>query len=146
MSITSIHSNCKRILSPITNPLFCLQMLSSLSLNAAIVTFEGSPSYPAIESLWDITSRNHVTHVGTSPKYISTCMREGVYPGRHYDLQSLRTILSTGSPLLPEYYDWIYDHVKACASTLFLYFNPLFFATSLLTVVFCCSVMFTWHP
>ncbi len=109
-----IHTKCKSQPNPI-NLLFSLQMLSSLSLKSAIVTYEGSPAFPAVDSLWDITAKHRVTHLGTSPKYISACMRAGVEPGGRNDLQPLRTILSTGSPLSSEQYDWIYSHVKVCS-------------------------------
>ncbi len=138
-----------------TNPinlLFSLQMLSSLSLKSTIVTYEGSPAFPAIDSLWDIAAKHHVTHLGTSPKYISACMRAGVEPGGRNDLQLLRTILSTGSPLPSELYDWIYSHVKVWSE---LYFHFIFcnqsslFSQSTTSPDCCglrCSVMYIWLP
>ncbi len=87
-------------------------MLSSLSLKSTIVTYEGSPAFPAVDSLWDVAAKHRVTHLGTSPKYISACMKAGVDLGGRNNFQFLRTILSTGSPISAEHYHWVYSHVK----------------------------------
>ncbi len=120
-------------------------MLSSLSLKSAIVTYDGSPAFPDVNNLWNIAEKHRVSHLVTSPKYISICMKAGEErPRGHNEFQLLRTILSTGSPLSSEKYDWIYNNVKV-ANTVFFSIsyccNPLFSATPLLTVVFCCLLL-----
>ncbi len=86
-------------------------MLSALSVGSSIVTFDGSPAYPTPELLWDICRQEGVTHFGTSPKFISVCSQyDAQTPLVQRSLPTLRTILSTGSPLLPQHYDWVYRH------------------------------------
>ena len=85
-------------------------MLSALSVGTGIVTFDGSPTYPSPELLWDICRDVGVTHFGTSPKFISACSQyEASKPIAQSSLPKLRVILSTGSPLLGPHYDWVYQ-------------------------------------
>ncbi len=101
-----------------------LQMLSSLSLKSAIVTYDGSPFFPDVNSLWNVVDKHRVSHLVTSPKYISACMTSGEEPPRvHNEFQLLRTILSTGSPLSSEKYDWIYSNVKVSRT---IFFGPFY--------------------
>jgi acetoacetyl-CoA synthetase len=86
-------------------------MVSALSVGASIVTFDGSPAYPSPELLWNICRDEGVTHFGTSPKFISVCSQHDAQtPLLQKALPKLRTILSTGSPLLPPHYEWVYRH------------------------------------
>jgi acetoacetyl-CoA synthetase len=80
-------------------------MVSALSCGASIVTFDGNPAFPSTERLWNICRDEYVTHFGTSPKFLSTCMQSQVTP----EQRRLRVILSTGSPLLHAHYQWVYD-------------------------------------
>jgi acetoacetyl-CoA synthetase len=81
-------------------------MVSALSCGACIVTFDGNPAHPSASRLWDICAAERVTHFGTSPKFIAASMHAGP-PARWRDL---RVILSTGSPLLPAHFEWVYDN------------------------------------
>ncbi len=87
-------------------------MVSTLMTGAKIILYHGSPSYPSIERLWSVVEQEKVTHFGTSAKYLSTCRQQSLLPNRLYSLQSLKVILSTGSPLLSEEFDWVYANVK----------------------------------
>lgn len=87
-------------------------LVSCLLTDAAIVLYDGNPGYPDMNALWDLASEAEVTCFGTSASYISACMKEGVEPsGNGRDLSKLRSVGSTGSPLAPEGFDWIYEHV-----------------------------------
>ena len=88
-------------------------LVSALASGATIVLYDGSPSYPNLGSLWDIAERTKVTHFGTSPKFLSACNNAGLVPRDVSDLSSLKSVLSTGSPLVSEQYDWVYDNIKS---------------------------------
>lgn len=85
---------------------------AALLLGAVIVLYDGSPGYPTLNQLWDLASRVGITHFGTSAPYLVACMKEGVAPGASYDLSSLRSIGSTGSPLPPEVFAYVEEKVK----------------------------------
>jgi acetoacetyl-CoA synthetase len=80
---------------------------------ASIVLYDGSPGHPDLGVLWDLAEQAGVTCFGTSAAYIASCMKEGVEPGAGRDLSALRSVGSTGSPLSPEGFQWVYDHVGA---------------------------------
>jgi acetoacetyl-CoA synthetase len=86
-------------------------IVSGLLTPAAIVLYDGSPGHPDMGVLWDLADRCGITCFGTSASYIAACMKAGVEPGSGRDLARLRAVGSTGSPLSPEGFDWIYDHV-----------------------------------
>jgi acetoacetyl-CoA synthetase len=86
-------------------------LVSGLLTKAAIVLYDGNPGYPDMGVLWDLAERAGVTMFGTSASYIAACMKAGVEPGKGRDLSRLGAIGSTGSPLSPEGFDWIYEHV-----------------------------------
>jgi acetoacetyl-CoA synthetase len=88
-------------------------LTSVLLTRAAIVTYDGSPGAPDMGVLWDLAERTRTTCFGTSASYVAACMKEGVEPSSGRDLSALRSVGSTGSPLSPEGFDWIYDHVGA---------------------------------
>jgi acetoacetyl-CoA synthetase len=88
-------------------------IVSGLLTRAAIVLYDGNPGYPDLNALWDLAERASVTMFGTSAAYIAACMKAGVEPGAGRDLSRLTAIGSTGSPLSPEGFDWIYEHVGA---------------------------------
>ena len=87
-------------------------LMSSLAVGATLVLFDGNPFYPDPDVLWKLASDEKITVFGTSAGYISALEKTGVHPGRDHDLTSLRTVLSTGSPLLEEGFDFIYRAVK----------------------------------
>ncbi len=88
-------------------------LVSGLLTRAAIVLYDGSPGYPDMNVLWDLAERAEVTMFGTSASYIAACMKDGVEPGAGRDLSRLGAVGSTGSPLSPEGFDWIYEHLGA---------------------------------
>jgi acetoacetyl-CoA synthetase len=88
-------------------------LVSGLLTRAAIVLYDGSPGHPDMSVLWDLAERAGVTTFGTSASYIAACMKDGVEPGAGRDLSRLGAVGSTGSPLSPEGFDWIYEHVGA---------------------------------
>ncbi len=88
-------------------------LVSGLLTRAAIVLYDGNPGHPDMGVLWDLAERAEITMFGTSASYISACMKAGVEPGAGRDLNRLTAVGSTGSPLSPEGFDWIYEHVGA---------------------------------
>ncbi|HYQ79112.1 MAG TPA: acetoacetate--CoA ligase [Solirubrobacterales bacterium] len=88
-------------------------LVSGLLTRAAIVLYDGNPGHPDMGTLWDLAERAGVTMFGTSAAYIGACMKAGVEPGSGRDLDALKAVGSTGSPLSPEGFDWIYEHLGA---------------------------------
>jgi acetoacetyl-CoA synthetase len=86
-------------------------IVSGLLTEAAIVLYDGNPGHPDLNTLWDLAERAQITMFGTSAAYIAACMKVGVEPGSGRDLSALKAVGSTGSPLSPEGFDWIYEHV-----------------------------------
>ncbi len=88
-------------------------LVSGLLTRAAIVLYDGNPGYPDMSVLWDLAARAGVTMFGTSASYIAACMKAGVEPAAGRDLSRLGAVGSTGSPLSPEAFDWIYEQLGA---------------------------------
>jgi acetoacetyl-CoA synthetase len=88
-------------------------LVGVLLTEASIVLYDGSPGHPDMGVLWDLADEAGVTCFGTSASYIAACMKSEVEPGSGRDLSALRSVGSTGSPLAPEGFQWIYDHVGA---------------------------------
>jgi acetoacetyl-CoA synthetase len=86
-------------------------LVSGLLTPASIVLYDGNPGHPDMGVVWDLAERTGMTCLGTSASYIAACMKEGIEPGAGRDLSALRAVGSTGSPLAPEGFQWIYDHV-----------------------------------
>ena len=86
--------------------------ISALASEATLLLFDGSPFYPRPDVLWDYTSKNHCTLFGTGAKYIDALRSRDIRIGEKFDLKDLKTITSTGSPLVHESYDYIYDAIK----------------------------------
>ena len=86
-------------------------LVSALATQATIMLYDGSPSYPDDTVLWRFANDEQFTHFGTSAKYIETLMKNNVQPRASFKLKNLRTICSTGSPLSPESYDFIYKNI-----------------------------------
>src|SRR5690606_35055107 len=87
-------------------------LVTGLASGATIVTYDGNPAYPSSARLPDLIDAEQITHFGTSAKYIDGCHKGGSEPRATHSLASLRAILSTGSPLLPESFDYIYRSWK----------------------------------
>ena len=87
-------------------------LVSSLAVGSTIVLYEGSPFYPNSSSLWKLVEDLNITVFGTSAKFIAACQEAKVAPKKNHNLNKIRAILSTGSPLVEENYDYIYNDVK----------------------------------
>ncbi len=88
-------------------------LVSGLLTRAAIVLYDGNPGHPDMGVLWDLAERAGVTMFGTSASYIAACMKAGIELGAGRDLSRLGAVGSTGSPLSPEGFDWIYEQLGA---------------------------------
>ncbi len=88
-------------------------LVGTLASGATIVLYDGSPMFPNPERLWELAATEQVTLFGTSAKFLDACAKAGVEAGSHYDLKSLRTITSTGSPLSAEGFAYVYESLKA---------------------------------
>ena len=87
-------------------------LTSSLGVGATLVLFDGNPFHPHPGALWEMAQNEKITVFGTSAGYIAALINAGVKPGQTYDLTALRAVLSTGSPLSIEGFDFVYDEVK----------------------------------
>jgi len=88
-------------------------LVSGLLTEAAIVLYDGNPGHPDMGVLWELADQAGVTMFGTSAAYISACMKAGEEPAKGRDLSALRSLGSTGSPLSPEGFDWVYEQLGA---------------------------------
>jgi acetoacetyl-CoA synthetase len=86
-------------------------VLGGLLAGATILLYDGSPSYPSLDVLWEFAEESGMTVFGTSASYLMACQKAGLEPGATHDLSALRTVGSTGSPLPPEGFDWVYERV-----------------------------------
>lgn len=89
------------------------KLISGLLLGATIVLYDGSPNYPDLGALWQLAAETGITCLGTSAPYLLACRKAGLEPGQSYDLSHLKSIGSTGAPLPPEGFQWVYKTVKA---------------------------------
>lgn len=87
-------------------------LASVLGSEATVLLYDGSPFYPDGNVLWDYTTKYECTFFGTSAKYIEAMKSECVQPMERYDLSALRTVASTGSPLVHASFDFVYEHIK----------------------------------
>ena len=85
---------------------------ASMLVGAVPVLYDGSPGFPDLNVLWKVASRLPIHHFGTSAPYLVACMKAGLQPGQEYDLTRLISIGSTGAPLPPEAFDWVYNQVS----------------------------------
>jgi len=88
-------------------------LVSSLAVGATLVLFDGNPFHPDPGALWELAQDEGITVFGTSAGYLGALQNSGVRPGDQYDLSTLRAVLSTGSPLSVEGFEFVYDAVKA---------------------------------
>ncbi|MGB1108984.1 MAG: acetoacetate--CoA ligase [Gammaproteobacteria bacterium] len=87
-------------------------LASGLASGCTLVLFDGNPFYPTAGALMDLAEQEGITVFGTSAKYIAALEQAGVKPVESHSLPNLRAILSTGSPLVPESFDYVYEHMK----------------------------------
>jgi len=85
--------------------------VAMLTSGCTILQLDGHPGYPEPGALFSFASRNGATFLGTSPAYLAACIKAGISPRKLYELSGLRGVGSTGSPLVPEAYRWVYEHV-----------------------------------
>ena len=88
-------------------------LAGGLLVGATVVLYDGSATYPGTDALWRLAAQTGVTYAGTGAPYLLACAKAGLSPGRDTDLGKLRGIGSTGSPLPPEGFHWVYDQVRA---------------------------------
>jgi acetoacetyl-CoA synthetase len=88
-------------------------LVSGLGAGATLILFDGSPFHPDARRLWALASRERVDVFGVSAKFIDSASKAGVSPGREFDLTSIRAILSTGSPLSEDGFDYVYREVSS---------------------------------
>ena len=88
-------------------------LVGALFQGVAIFLYDGSPAQPDLGVLWDAIDEEEITVFGTSPKFLQACEAAGLAPAKSHRLASLRTILSTGSPLPDSSFDWVYQSVKS---------------------------------
>lgn len=87
-------------------------LIGGLLVGAAVVLYDGSPTYPDGNALWELAEKARITHFGTSAAFINICMKHGIKPKESYDFSGLEAVLSTGSPLTAEGFLWVYENVK----------------------------------
>ncbi|KAJ2706717.1 hypothetical protein FB645_001321 [Coemansia sp. IMI 203386] len=95
-------------------------LVGALSAGTAIVLYEGSPFKPDVGAMWHLVDSLGITAFGTSAKYIQSLEDMGYRPGEHHHLNTLKAIYSTASPLKPNSFDFVYQHIKAdvCLSSI----------------------------
>jgi len=95
-------------------------LISGLASEATLLLYDGSPFHPDGNILFDYAQAERCTFFGTSAKFIDACSKVELKPIHTHDLSALRTIASTGSPLVPESFDYVYDSIKAdvCLSSI----------------------------
>jgi acetoacetyl-CoA synthetase len=88
-------------------------LTASLSVGATLVLYDGNPFHPGPDALWRMAEQEKITVFGTSAGYIEALKNAGVKPKSQFDLTPLKSVLSTGSPLSDENFEFIYDHIKS---------------------------------
>jgi acetoacetyl-CoA synthetase len=91
-------------------------LAGGLLAGLTIVLYDGSATWPATDRLWRLAAEHGVTYLGVGAPYLVACMKAGLRPGEDADLSALRAIGSTGSPLPPEAFVWVYEQVKPAAA------------------------------
>ena len=87
-------------------------LVSGLACGATLLLYDGSPFAARGKALFDYAEAERMTHFGTSAKFIDAAAKLGLTPGKTHDLAPLRAMFSTGSPLSPEGFDWVYREIK----------------------------------
>jgi acetoacetyl-CoA synthetase len=87
-------------------------LVSSLMVGSTVFLYDGSPAHPDLKVLWRAIDEERISIFGTSPRYLAACQQAGLNPKKQFHLSTLRTMLSTGSPLSADNFSWVYKHVK----------------------------------
>ncbi len=96
-----------------TNWIMWNSVVNGLMNGVTIMLFDGNPGYPDCSTLWRFAEREKINSFGTSPAFISQCIKAGINPGKQFDLSDLRSVGCTGAPLSEEGYRWVYSHVSS---------------------------------
>ena len=88
-------------------------LVTGLLVGATVILYDGSPAYPDMGALWRLAADTRMTYFGTSAPYVLSCMKAGLTPAKEFRLDALRAVGSTGAPLTPEGFRWVYERVKA---------------------------------
>ena len=88
-------------------------LVSGLACRATLLLYDGSPFYPDGNVIFNFAATEGMTHFGTSAKYIDAVKKAGLKPGKTHDLRKLKSMMSTGSPLVPESFDYVYEKIKS---------------------------------
>lgn len=86
-------------------------LVGGLLSGASIVVYDGSPNFPDLNAMWQLAAQQEVTYFGTSAAFIHACMKAQLEPGERFNLGGIRAVGSTGSPLSPAGFGWVYEHV-----------------------------------
>jgi acetoacetyl-CoA synthetase len=84
----------------------------TLAAGCTILQLDANPGHPHPGALFEFAARERATFLGTSPAYLAACIKADIAPGSEHDLSAIRTLGSTGSPLTPDAYRWVYQNVK----------------------------------
>jgi acetoacetyl-CoA synthetase len=87
-------------------------LASGLLFRATVVTIDGNPLYPDLRQQWRLAEETGATLMGTAPAYVMACRKEGIEPGREFDLSRIRQFVAAGSPLPADGFAWMYEKVK----------------------------------
>lgn len=87
-------------------------LVSALAVGSTLVLYDGSPFFPDARALWKLSQDEGITVFGTSAKYLAAIEKVGIKPGTEHDLRKLKTVLSTGSPLSVESFEYVYREIK----------------------------------
>lgn len=96
-----------------TNWIMWNSVVNGLMNGVTIMLFDGNPGYPDCSTLWRFAEREKINSFGTSPAFISQCIKAGINPGKQFDLSDLRSVGCTGAPLSEEGFRWVYSHVSS---------------------------------
>jgi acetoacetyl-CoA synthetase len=88
-------------------------LVSGLACEATLLLYDGSPFYPDGNIIFDYAATEGMTHFGTSAKYIDAVKKAELRPSKSHDLSTLKSMMSTGSPLVPESFDYVYNNIKS---------------------------------
>ncbi|MCB9108765.1 MAG: acetoacetate--CoA ligase [Anaerolineales bacterium] len=88
-------------------------LVGGLLNGTSIILYNGSPGYPDLNVLWRLAETSGMTYFGASAAFIQACIKAGIHPNQEFDLSRIRAVGSTGSPLPPEGFGWIYDNINA---------------------------------
>lgn len=87
-------------------------LIGGLLTGAGIIVYNGSPGYPDMNALWQLAAETGMTYFGTSAAFIHACLKAEIHPNQQLDLSRIRAVGSTGSPLSPAGFGWVYDNVN----------------------------------